>query len=225
MTREEQLTFCRKCLNREMDLQQGIICNLTKQKASFEKECPDFKLDESVKEKPADDKEGLHQSEIKEKLSPELFEKLRLDQNLPFGIIAGFIAAIIGAVIWGIITVSTGFQIGYMALAIGALVGITIRITGKGIDQIFGFWGAGIALFGVVLGNFLSIIGFIANAEGLGYFETLTLLDYNYVPELMAETFSIIDLVFYGIAIYEGYRFSFRQVTEKDIQEIRIENK
>lgn len=224
MIREEQLTFCRKCLNREMDLQQGLICNLTKQKASFEKECPDFKLDESVKERPVDDKEGLQTSEIKEKLPPELFEKLRLDQNLPFGIIAGFVAAIIGAIVWGIITVATGFQIGYMALAIGAFVGIAIRKAGKGIDKIFGFWGAGIALFGVILGNFLSIIGFIANAEGLGYIETLLILDYNYLPELMAETFSIIDLVFYGIAIYEGYRFSFRQVTEKVLQTTRINN-
>jgi len=224
MTREEQLIFCKKCLNRKMDMKQGLICNLTGQKATFENECADFKIDETVKVVPLDDKEGLQTSEIKQKLSPEIIEKLKMEQNLVSGILSGLIVGILGAILWGIITVATGFQIGYMAIAIGAGVGLAIRKLGNGIDNIFGFWGAGISLFSVLLGNFLSIIGFIANAEGLGYFETLTLLDYNYVPELLAETFSIIDLVFYGIAIYEGYRFSFRLITEKSIQEIRRMN-
>jgi len=224
MTREEQLIFCKKCLNRKMDMKQGLICNLTGQKATFENECADFKIDETVKVVPLDDNEGLQTSEIKQKLSPEIIEKLKMEQNLVAGILSGLIVGILGAVLWGVITVSTGFQIGYMAIAIGAGVGFAIRKFGNGIDNIFGFWGAGISLFSVLLGNFLSIIGFIANAEGLGYFETLTLLDYSYLPELMTETFSIIDLVFYGIAIYEGYRFSFRLITEKSIMEIRKTN-
>ncbi len=221
MTREEQLIFCKKCLNRKMDMKQGLICNLTGQKATFEDECADFNIDETVKVVPLDDEKGLQTSELKQKLSPVIIENLKMEQNLISGILSGLIVGVLGAVLWGIITVITGFQIGYMAIAIGAGVGLIIRKFGNGIDNIFGFWGAGISLFSVLLGNFLSIIGFIANAEGIGYFETLIMLDYNYVPELMAETFSVIDLAFYGIAIYEGYRFSFRLITEKSIQEIR----
>ncbi len=224
MTREKQLMHCKKCLNRKMDFKQGIVCGLTGEKATFSNECPDFKLDESVKEKPLDDKEGLQASEIKKKLTPEMFEQLRLDQNLPYGIIAGFIAAILGAVVWGVITVATGYQIGYMALAIGAFVGIVIRKFGKGIDKIFGFWGAGIALFGIITGNLLSIIGFTANVEGLGYIETLLRFDYSFLPATMTENFSIMDLLFYGIAIYEGYRFSFRLITKKSIQELKTKS-
>lgn len=48
--------------------------------------------------------------------------------------------------------------------------------------------------------------------------------DYSYLLDLMTETFSIMDLVFYGIAIYEGYRFSFRLITEKSIQELSRKN-
>jgi hypothetical protein len=33
------------------------------------------------------------------------------------------------------------------------------------------------------------------------------------VPELMLEAFSPMDLLFYGIAVYEGYKFFFRQIT------------
>ena len=51
MTREEQLNFCKKCLNRKMDLKQGLVCGLTGQRATFEKECPDFKIDEKIKHK------------------------------------------------------------------------------------------------------------------------------------------------------------------------------
>lgn len=221
MTREEQLIFCKKCLNRKMDLKQGLICNLTGEKATFKDECTDFKRDEKVKEIPLDDKERLQPDEIKQKLSPEIIERLRMEQKLIPGILSGLIVGIIGAIIWGIITVATGVQFGYIALAIGAGVGFTIRKFGNGIDSIFGIWGAGISLFSVLLGNCFSLIGFIANAEGLGYIETLIRLDYSYLPALLGETFEIIDLAFYGIAVYEGYKFSFILITEKRIMELR----
>ncbi len=147
----------------------------------------------------------------------QYIEQLRLDQNLPFGLISAFIASIAGASVWAVITVSTEYQIGYMAVAVGFLVGYVLRYTGKGIDKIFGISGAILALFGCLLGNLLSIIGFVANSEGLGYFETMSLIDYAVVPEIMMETFSPMDLLFYGIAIYEGYKFSFRKITEEEI--------
>ena len=66
----------------------------------------------------------------------------------------------------------------------------------------------------------LILIGFIANSEGLGYFETLSLFDYSQLIPIMTETFSGMDLLFYGIAAYEGYKFSFRTFTEKDLYEL-----
>jgi hypothetical protein len=221
MTREEQVFFCEKCLNRKMDMKQGLICNLTGEKATFQKECQDFKVDETIKERPLDDKERVLPNEIKQKLSFETVEKLRTEQKLMRGILSGLIVGIIGAILWGMITVAVKFQIGYMALAIGGIVGLTIGKFGNGIDPIFGFWGAGIALFSVILGNFLSIIGFIATSEGLGYVETLLLFNYRYLPQVMGEAFSAIDLLFYGIAVFEGYKLSFRKFTEKKIMELK----
>jgi hypothetical protein len=37
----------------------------------------------------------------------------------------------------------------------------------------------------------------------------------------MTETFSFMDIVFYGIAGYEGYKFSFRTFTEADIATLK----
>ena len=219
MTREQHLKFCKKCTNRRLDMKVGLLCNLTGEMADFENECKSFKLDESVIEK-IDDTEAVEHNDVLNKLSDKNLEKFKSEQEFPKAIITGIVVGIIGALLWGTITVSTGFQIGYMAIAIGAGVGLSMRFIGKGIDHIFGISGGIIALLSCLLGNFFSIIGFIANSEGLGYFETLSLFDYSQLIPIMTETFSGMDLLFYGIAAYEGYKFSFRTFTEKDLYEL-----
>lgn len=48
MTREEQLGFCKRCINRSFSSQKGIICSLTSEKADFEEKCEFFYEDISV---------------------------------------------------------------------------------------------------------------------------------------------------------------------------------
>ncbi len=216
MNREAQLAFCKRCTNRKMDLKQGIVCNLTGRKADFEEECPDYNLDETIKEsvdKPID----FDDNDILLEIPPEKLEKFRSEQNFQFGLAISIIVGIIGAVLWAAITVATNYQIGYMALAIGAGVGFAMRMFGKGVDQIFGISGAIIAIVSCLLGNFLGIIGFVAEYENLAYFDAITRFDYSQLVPIMTESFSPIDLLFYGIAAYEGYKFSFRPITEKDL--------
>ena len=43
-------------------------------------------------------------------------------------------------------------------------------------------------------------------------------LDAGIIVGLMTETFDFMDLVFYAIAVYEGYKFSFRQIREEDLK-------
>jgi hypothetical protein len=50
MTRDEQLEFCKKCTNRKMDFQKGLVCGLTNEKADFEDTCPDFNEDTNIEE-------------------------------------------------------------------------------------------------------------------------------------------------------------------------------
>jgi hypothetical protein len=142
-------------------------------------------------------------------------KKLRLEQNLTAGLIAGIIAGIIGALLWCVITVVTEFQIGYMALAVGAGVGFAIRYFGKGIDLVFGIIGAVIAIMSCVLGNYFSVIGFIANMNGVSYFDAVVILKLELIFEAMKENFSLIDLLFYAFAAFEGYKFSFRNIDEE----------
>ena len=219
MTRDEHLEWCKKCTNQKLDLQKGIVCGLTDEIADFEEHCKDFNLDETIKETPAVEvpEDGIGAHEAIEHVSSETLEKLRSEQQLIPGIIAGAVAAIGGGLLWAVITVATGYQIGYMAIAVGFMVGFAIQIVGKGVDPIFGIIGGALALAGCVLGNVFSLVGFIAEEWDVGYFETIASLDLAMIVELMGEMFGIMDILFYGIAIYEGYKFAFRRLSEEDI--------
>ena len=136
-----------------------------------------------------------------------------LEKKLFLGGLAGLAAAIIGAIAWAIVTVSTKYQIGWMAVGVGALVGFALRIGNGG--KAFGILGAFLALFGCALGNYLSIIAFASTQQQVGFFTMLNNADPAKVVEAMWDDFLSASVLFYAIAIYEGYRFSiFRKSVE-----------
>ncbi len=144
-------------------------------------------------------------------------DTLREDQNFNAAISAGMVAAVIGAVAWAAITVATEYQIGWMAVGVGFLVGYAVRRFGHGIEPRFGYLGAALALAGCALGNLLTVIGFVGRSEHISYLSLLGRLNWGAVPGIMAATFNPMDLLFYGIAVYEGYKFSFRVVTPAEV--------
>lgn len=215
MTVEEQLYYCKKCNNRRMDLSIGITCGLTGEKPSFQNTCENFDLDKRVEELEEENADPIERDGFS-RLSAKKLEQLMEEQNFSAGVVGSVLVGLLGAGLWAAITIATTWQIGYMAVAIGAGVGYTMQYLGKGIEQKFGIAGAIIAVISCVLGNFLSVMGFLAVQEELGYLETLFLFDYSYTPVLMSETFQLMDLLFYGIAGYEGYKFAFRKLTQKE---------
>ena len=135
-------------------------------------------------------------------------EQLDTDSNLVMGLVGGGIAMLVSAIIWGVITYITEYQIGYMAIGVGFLVGFAVRFFGKGHSIIFGISSAVLALLGCVLGNLLFFAGAIAREEGTAFLEVLffLLLSPAAVIELFALTFEIMDVLFYGLAAYVGFR-------------------
>ena len=129
--------------------------------------------------------------------------------NIPLAIVFGLVASLIGASLWAVITISTKYQIGYMAIAIGFLVGYAVRFGGKGHHITFGVIGAVFSLFGCVLGNYLSLIGFTSTEIHMSFFQTFTTVSPSLVFQVMTEQFQFMDIVLYGIAVYEGFKFSF----------------
>lgn len=128
------------------------------------------------------------------------------EKKLLLGGFAGLAAAIVGAIIWAVVTVTTNYQIGFMALGVGALVGFALRIGNGG--KLFGILGAFLALFGCILGNYLSLIAFAAAEQHVGFFTMLNDADPTKVISAMWEDFVSTSIVFYALAAYEGYKFS-----------------
>ncbi len=130
------------------------------------------------------------------------------DDNLPLALIGGLVAAGIGAAIWAAVTVATGYQIGWMAVGVGFLVGIAIRKTGNGRTMVFGIAGALLALVGCIAGNLLAMVGFFAKESSASFLATLNQLDPPAAVNLLVATASPMDLLFYGIAVYEGFKLA-----------------
>jgi hypothetical protein len=144
-------------------------------------------------------------------------EDVKTNQNLSMGIAAGAVAAVIGAVLWGAITYVTSFQIGWMAVGVGILVGYAVRRFGQGVDISFGISGAALAVAGCLMGNIFASCIAISQQAQIGLMDVVARLDFVIMVEIMAETFNPIDLLFYAIAVYEGYRFSFKQISEEEL--------
>lgn len=144
-------------------------------------------------------------------------QRMQSQQSFPGAVIGGLIGAVGGAAAWAAITVATKFQIGFMAIGVGILVGLLVRKLGRGMAPIYGFTGAAFALLGCVAGNLLTACWFIAEHTHEPFSSLLASLNIESATNILSATFSGMDLLFYGIAVYEGYKLSFRQFTQADL--------
>jgi len=141
-----------------------------------------------------------------------LIEQMQREQNLRKGIAAGMLASFVGAAIWTGITFATETQWGLLAVGIGFMVGLAVRTMGKGLEPKFGVVGAVFSALAIVMGNFLTIVVFASAEYDVGFFAMLGSIDYAMMPSIMIETAHPMDLLFYGIALWCGYSYSFRKI-------------
>jgi hypothetical protein len=153
----------------------------------------------------------------------QLLRARKEQESLPLALLGGAVAAFVAALLWGTITYATGYQIGFMAIGVGFLVGYAVNYLGKGMSQTYSIIGAVFALLGCVLGNLFAAMISAALVEGipvLGILITLVTTP-SILVEILVATFSPIDILFYGIAIYEGYKLSPRLLTEEELQSVQ----
>lgn len=139
----------------------------------------------------------------------EAMSELMARQNLALAIVAGLVTSLVSAGIWAFVTKLTEYQIGYMAIGVGFLVGFAVRFAGHGVTPVFGFVGAGFSLLGCILGNLFAGCAFIAAAQGVSFWDVVGGLDFELAKFIMTEMFGMMDLVFYAIAVYVGFKSSF----------------
>jgi hypothetical protein len=144
---------------------------------------------------------------------------LERDQSMVGGIFGGLAGAAIGAAAWALITVATEREFALVAIGIGLLAGFGVRLGGKGISTPFGVVGAVFAFLGCLVGKLLAIAIILSKSQQVPLADVvLTMLtNPGMVIEILTATFHPLDLLFYGIALYEGYRFSFRKITQEEV--------
>jgi hypothetical protein len=168
---------------------------------------------------PAEENAPIQNAEIDPVKLEQAMRDIKSKQSLFLALLGGIAAMVVSAVIWALITYWTEYQIGFMAIGVGIAVGFAVRICGKGITPLFGVTGAVLALLGCVLGNILTAAIVISQIEDVAIpFVLLGLAaSPDIVVEFLKETFSPIDILFYVLAVWEGYKFSIRELTEEEM--------
>lgn len=124
--------------------------------------------------------------------------------NFPMAVAAGLVAAAVGAGVWYGIVALTGWKVGFIAIGVGFLVGLAIRFgAGQQGAVPLQILGAVLALLSIVAGEYLIIHHWIRQ-EVVDFTGWLTAAQFIGVyTEYIKE--APITILFYGIAVYEGY--------------------
>jgi hypothetical protein len=143
--------------------------------------------------------------------------ELDFDSNLILGLVGGVGAMLISAMLWGVITYVTEFQISWMAIGVGLFVGIAVQKLGKGNSLIYGISGGVLALLGCLLGNLLFYSGILAREWEVPFFNVLFAfaLQPDFIVEIFTVAFDFMDLLFYGVAAYIGFRSAMGTMSKK----------
>lgn len=145
-------------------------------------------------------------------------QNVRDNQNLMMGILGGAAGALLGAVIWAIIAAVAHLNIGFIAIAVGFLAGYGVRYLGKGIDVQFAIVGSICAALGVAAGQILAVCIFAAKEYQTSVFTIIGNLDPATMKEMLLIDFSPMDLFFYGIALWAGFKYAKRIITPDEVK-------
>lgn len=171
-------------------------------------------------EESASESESLESPALDPSQLLYLQQKLESEQNLVLGAVGGLAASLLGAAAWAGITVATGYQIGFMAIGIGFLVGFAVRTLGKGVTSVFGVVGAAFSLLGCALGNLLAVTALVAQNDGVAFLDAVSQLNPSLIQDLMVAFFNPMDALFYGIALYYGYKLAFRELSGEELEQM-----
>lgn len=122
LSRQQQLQFCKVCKKRKFSPDQGIICQITEQRAVFKDSCADFERDSHLIQMNQIRREESRKRKLKADFT------FGLDKfGIKNGIVAGILLLIAGST-WLIVGLTYGLIYWYPLILI--LMGITAIIIG-----------------------------------------------------------------------------------------------
>lgn len=161
-------------------------------------------------------------------IDPERFaalqEQMLREQSLPRALFAGILAGLVAAFVWGWITKVTEYEIGWIAIGVGFLVGFAMRTFGKGVTPLYQVLGAVLAGLSVAMGKIMAITMMVAAEHDVGAWELFSELSGGDMIAMLKETFSAMDFLFYAIALWAGWQYSLRQISEQELRSVLRES-
>lgn len=131
--------------------------------------------------------------------------------NTPMAILAGLFAAILAGVVWYAFTVLTNYQVGYIAIGVGFLIGFAVRL-GSGNKRGFSLQmiSAGITLLTLYVSQYFVFHHYARKyllehkAEFPDYNGQFFLLS-PFNPDILRDMISPIGLIIWAVGIYFAY--------------------
>ncbi len=120
--------------------------------------------------------------QLSKQQAKQLGRSLVEDQDLGRAIIYGCGSALLSSALWVWVVVTTGIIMSWYGLVVGALVGLAIRIGGKGVRAHFSILGTAVPIIACVVANFWSIysifgISIPASPDSTGIFVEASILE------------------------------------------------
>jgi hypothetical protein len=143
---------------------------------------------------------------------------LRSRQHVPMALLGGFAGLLLGAAAWLGMSWLFELQVGWMAVAVGALVGALMRALGRGIDLRISVAALVFVALGVVAGDLASGCALAARqSKDLGFLEVVAGLRPASALALLKGSFDWIDLVFDAAGLVAGFFLARRRISVKGV--------
>lgn len=129
-------------------------------------------------------------------------EQLIAEQNFTAALVAGGVAVVLAAIAYGLATITWAFSSGFAATGIGIAVGFSMQFLGRGIEAKFAVLASLYTIAGCLLGNILRVAMTMANGSPNSVAEILQSHSVSRLIEWSIADLSLVDLVFWGIAVW-----------------------
>ncbi|MDQ0091997.1 steroid 5-alpha reductase family enzyme [Paenibacillus anaericanus] len=128
-----------------------------------------------------------------------------MEQNkIGMSVIGALLAAIVGGAVWALIAITTEYELGIIAWAIGGLAGYAVSyFAGKRTSVTIQLIAVIASVLGILLGKYF-IVAYFYNYESFnGMFSSEV---FSFFKETFVELFEIMDLVFVAFAVVTAWQ-------------------
>ena len=146
----------------------------------------------------------------------ELAEKLISEQNFAAAVIAGAVATVLAAAAYGISVSKWTFSYGFVAAAVGIVIGLTMQFLGRGISMKFAVLATVYTITGCALGNLFRVIMELARTSATSPVDVLRNNSLLMLAESSISYISFVDLVYWFVAVFCAVFFARRPLSRSE---------